>query len=265
MKLFTDRDSPSSARRPTLIEELELLWRRARKVALFAPVLLFVGFGAGKVTSRSLLVLPDETPVRVASERHVPRVHLEGLSGTMQRLRGEGVRTADYVNVYNEHVAPVERVLRRRGVPRETARRMAWPLVEHTYARQLDLATVVSIVLIESNGRPDVTSVAGARGLMQVMPLHKGQWQGCGDDMFDIENNICYGTSILAWLLGRFNGDERRALLAYNGCVRGSNTPNCHTYPAKVHRIRDQIQRDWERLDPETYESVQLGSNQRAE
>jgi hypothetical protein len=24
------------------------------------------------------------------------------------------------------------------------------------------------------------------------------------------------------------------ALLRYNGCVRGTNTPRCHTYPSKV-------------------------------
>lgn len=244
MKLFTDRDTLSSARRLTLIEELELLWRRARKIALFAPLLLFVGFGAGQATSRSLLVLPDETPVRVAFDRDVPRVHLEALSRTMQRLRGEGVRTEDYVNIYNDHVAPVERVLRRRGVPRETARSVAWPLVEHTYARQLDLATVVSIVLIESNGRPDVTSVAGARGLMQVMPSWAGRWRGCGRDLYAIDDNLCNGTSILAWYLRRHDGDERSALLGYNGCVRGTVTPRCHTYPDKVDRLRAQITRE---------------------
>lgn len=244
MKLFTDRDSLSSARRLTLIEELELLWRRARKLALFLPMLLFVGFSAGKATTQSLLVLPDETPVRAVGVNDVPRIRLEALSGTMQRLRGEGARTADYVNVYNEHVAPVERVLRRRGVPGETARRMAWPLVEQSYSRQLDLATVVSIVLIESNGRPDVTSVAGARGLMQVMPLWIGRWRGCGRDLYAIEDNLCNGTSILAWYLRRHDGDERRALLGYNGCVRGTTTPRCHTYPDKVDRLRAQINRE---------------------
>jgi soluble lytic murein transglycosylase-like protein len=108
---------------------------------------------------------------------------------------------------------------------------VAWPLVENSYERGLDPATVVAILLIESSGRPDATSFMGARGLMQVMPMHQGRWQGCGEDLYDIESNLCYGTSILAWLLGRNGGDERRALLAYNGCVRGTNTPNCHTYP----------------------------------
>jgi hypothetical protein len=28
--------------------------------------------------------------------------------------------------------------------------------------------------------------------------------------------------------------DVQRGLLRYNGCVTGSNTPHCHTYPTKV-------------------------------
>jgi hypothetical protein len=31
-----------------------------------------------------------------------------------------------------------------------------------------------------------------------------------------------------------------RALLRYNGCVKGTNTPNCHTYSGKVMRYADQ-------------------------
>jgi hypothetical protein len=31
--------------------------------------------------------------------------------------------------------------------------------------------------------------------------------------------------------------DYRTALLRYNGCVTGSNTPNCKTYPDKVKRF----------------------------
>ncbi|HSH44330.1 MAG TPA: transglycosylase SLT domain-containing protein, partial [Longimicrobiales bacterium] len=134
------------------------------------------------------------------------------------------------------------------------------PLVEYAYKHALDPAMVVAIVLVESSGQPNATSFVGARGLMQVMPVHEGRWAGCSGDMYDIENNLCYGTSILAELLGRL-GDERRALLAYNGCVRGTNTPNCHTYPDKVGRIRDQVRRGWERLPTEPSNALRLGSS----
>jgi soluble lytic murein transglycosylase-like protein len=81
---------------------------------------------------------------------------------------------------------------------------------------------------------------------MQVMPSWAGHWRGCGRNLYDIEDNLCHGTRILAWYIERFGGDERRALLGYNGCVRGTNTPNCKTYPDKIDRVRRQIRNELE-------------------
>jgi hypothetical protein len=36
-------------------------------------------------------------------------------------------------------------------------------------------------------------------------------------------------------------GSLMKGLLRYNGCVRGTNTPRCHTYPSKVQRF---VERD---------------------
>ena len=59
---------------------------------------------------------------------------------------------------------------------------------------------------------------------MQVMPFHAGKW-GCGSaDLFDIESNICHGVAVLADNL-RGAKTLPKALLGYNGCVRGTNTP----------------------------------------
>lgn len=226
-----------------MMEELENLWRRFRALAHVAPVLLLVGFGAGEVANR-LLEVPDSKSVRFATEKEVPRVHIEALAGTMQRIRGEGAKTVSYVELYREHVEPVEKVLRRHGISHATARKISWPLVEQTYRRELDPATVISIMLIESEGKPTARSFVGARGLMQVMPFWAGHWRSCGKDLYDIETNLCNGTSILSWYLKRFPGDENRALLGYNGCVRGSNTPNCHTYPVKIGKLKQQVRRE---------------------
>jgi soluble lytic murein transglycosylase-like protein len=264
MRLLRRRRA-TAGQRLDMVDELERMLKRGVVIpVVLLPILLFTGLGLGKATTRGI-ALPADAPVRIAAAAHTPREHLEALSAHMSALRSHGRETEEYVRLYQNHVRPVEESLKGRGLDPELSRRVAWPLVEHSYERGLDPATVVAVLLVESNGRPHVTSFMGARGLMQIMPLHQGRWHGCGDDMFDITNNICYGTSILAWLLGRFGGDERRALLAYNGCVRGTNTPNCHTYPSKVKRIREQIQRDWERLDPDAYDPVYLGSSQRAE
>jgi hypothetical protein len=243
MKLFRRSFDPERRTRTGLFDDLERLLRKVRVAGLAAPFLLLVGFGLGNVTNNALDV-PEGRMVRAPMEAPVPRVHLELLSRHLERLRSAGDETVGYVTTYNEHVAPVEAVLRRRGVSEKTARNVAWPLVEHAYRKGLDPAFVVSIVLIESGGKPNATSFVGARGLMQVMPLWAGRWRACGRDLYDIEGNLCHGTNILAWYLERNPGDERKALLGYNGCVRGTNTPNCHTYPDKVARLKHQVQRE---------------------
>ena len=223
-----------------MMEELERLWRRVRALAHVAPVLLVVGFSAGEIANRVLSV-PDDKAVRLGE--NVPQPDPEQWAGRMQRIRGEGQKTVSYVSLYRDHVEPVEKVLRRHGIAGTTARKISWPLVEESYRRNLDPATVISIMLIESEGKPTARSFVGAAGLMQVMPFWAGRWRGCGKDLYDIETNLCNGTSILAWYFRNFDG-ERKALLGYNGCVRGTNTPRCHTYPDKVAKLRDRIRRE---------------------
>ena len=119
---------------------------------------------------------------------------------------------------------------------RALAFRIADAIVDQAQKENLDPALLVGVLLTEdATLDPRARSSVGARGLMQVMPLHSGKW-GCGSkDLFDVEVNICHGVQILkAALDGAPN--TRVALLRYNGCVRGRNTPNCHTYDDKVLR-----------------------------
>lgn len=235
----------SDGRRTTIVEELERIIRRVIFIPLAAPILLLGGSSLGKVTARSL-DMPEGVPATITAAQATPRIQLELLSRIMTGLRADGVQTEDYVRLYQDHVSPVEHSLTRRGVPTRVARQTAWPLVELAYRNGLDPATVVSVMLIESRGDPRATSFVGARGLMQIMPVHIGSWRDCGDDLYDIQDNLCIGTTFLASLLRRFDGDERRSLLAYNGCVRGTNTPNCHRYPDKVRTLRSQIRAEWD-------------------
>jgi hypothetical protein len=235
--------------RPGLFDDMETLARRTRSLSMAAPFVLFVGFALGDFRGPALDA--GDTYARVTDVEGVPLAHLEVLSRNLERVHDSGRETADYVSLYQNHVAPVEAVLRRRGVSEATARQVAWPLVEHAYKRGLDPAFVLSVVLIESGGKPSATSFVGARGLMQVMPLWAGRWRGCGRNLYDIEANLCTGTSILSWYMKRFPGDENRAMLGYNGCVRGSNTPNCHTYPAKVARLKQEVRREMNAVRPD--------------
>ncbi|MEJ2184776.1 MAG: lytic transglycosylase domain-containing protein [Gemmatimonadota bacterium] len=228
-----------------MIAQLEAFLRWARVLPVALPLLILGGWGLGHVTAHAI-ELPSNAPVRITHTAYTPTNKLDRLSRFTSFLQHDGSETENYIATYNEYVFPVEETLQSWGVKRVTARKVAWPLVEYSFDRGLDPATVTAIVLVESDGRPSATSFVGARGLMQVMPAHAGMWQGCGRNLYDIESNICNGTSIFAALLHRFNGDERRALLAYNGCVRGTNTPNCEVYPQRVRNLRSEIKREWE-------------------
>ena len=117
---------------------------------------------------------------------------------------------------------------------RGLAFRIADAIVEQGQREKIDPALLVGVLLTEdATLDPRARSSVGARGLMQVMPLHSGKW-GCGSkDLFDVEVNICHGVQILKAAIDG-SPNTRIALLRYNGCVRGRNTPNCHTYDDKV-------------------------------
>jgi soluble lytic murein transglycosylase-like protein len=121
------------------------------------------------------------------------------------------------------------------------AQRIATAVVSEGGKRNLSPALLIGVLLTEDvTLNPQAKSFVGARGLMQVMPFHAGKWKQCpSSDLFSIETNVCYGTSILADLVKRSPSMER-ALLRYNGCVKGTNTPHCHTYSGKVLKFAEQ-------------------------
>jgi len=106
-------------------------------------------------------------------------------------------------------------------------------------------ASLVAAVLVTENTtlKPWAESHVGAVGLMQVMPMHAGQL-GCDSaDLVNVESNICHGTKILARNLRR-TGSSAAALLRYNGCVRGTNTPDCFKYPGRVLARAGQLRQE---------------------
>jgi soluble lytic murein transglycosylase-like protein len=121
------------------------------------------------------------------------------------------------------------------------ARRIAQAIVVEGGKKKIDPALLVGVVLTEdAKLDPRAKSFVGARGLMQVMPFHAGKWAGCKNaDLFAIDSNICHGVSILADLIKR-SPSVATALQRYNGCVRGTNTPNCYTYSGKVLKFAEQ-------------------------
>jgi soluble lytic murein transglycosylase-like protein len=79
---------------------------------------------------------------------------------------------------------------------------------------KVDEALVRSVVRMESGGDPRAVSKAGAMGVMQLMP---GTAEMLGVvDPFDPEQNVDGGVRYLKKMLGRYCGDETKALAAYH-------------------------------------------------
>lgn len=87
----------------------------------------------------------------------------------------------------------------------------------------LDKYLVYAVIKAESNFKPDITSGAGAIGLMQLMEETAVERLNIIDeetietyDLYDPETNIRLGTSYLSYLLGLFNDNTILAVTAYN-------------------------------------------------
>ncbi len=140
-----------------------------------------------------------------------------------------------------EQVFRVSTVLRKYTKDTVRANVIANAIIREGGKRNLDPALLIGLLLTENAKLdPQARSNVSARGLMQVMPFHAGKWKACpSKDLADIDSNICYGTAILADMVRR-SPSMKAALQRYNGCVRGTNTPNCYTYSGKVMKYADQ-------------------------
>lgn len=132
--------------------------------------------------------------------------------------------------------ARIAAILRARTADPMRANRIAAALVREGRRASIGSTLLVGVLLTENPElEPRATSPVGARGLMQVMPIHAGKWGCPSSDLFDIEANICHGVRILADNL-QHSRTLPAALLRYNGCSRGTNTPNCYLYASTVYR-----------------------------
>lgn len=82
---------------------------------------------------------------------------------------------------------------------------------------------IYAIIKTESDFNPNVTSGAGAKGLMQLMEETAVERSNVieekyvkTEDLYNPETNIKLGTSYFAYLLGLYNNNTVLALTAYN-------------------------------------------------
>jgi soluble lytic murein transglycosylase-like protein len=129
---------------------------------------------------------------------------------------------------------PLERFLGRYNTDRVLVRRISRAVLRESRRQQVPPSLIAAVLVTENTTlRPEARSSVGAQGLMQVMPMHAGAELCQSSDLVDVDSNICHGTLILARNLKR-TSSSTAALLRYNGCVRGTNTPDCQRYPSRV-------------------------------
>lgn len=78
----------------------------------------------------------------------------------------------------------------------------------------IDATLIKAIIKVESDFNPRAISRAGAKGLMQLMPMTAFEMDVT--DPFNPEENVFGGTKYLRYLLDRFDNDLEISLAAYN-------------------------------------------------
>jgi hypothetical protein len=141
-------------------------------------------------------------------------------------------------------------LLRTGHVSLKRARALADVAVREAYRRRIPPALVLGVMLTENDElKSSARSSVGAVGLMQVSPdaWSDALGQKFGTNIDTDSTNLKYGIYILGHLARKaavaganLETNWRKALLGYNGCVRGTNSPNCRMYPDEVRR---QVQR----------------------
>lgn len=115
----------------------------------------------------------------------------------------------DTGSINAHHWAPIERKF-----DPERMTRYDPHIKEAAALYQLPEPFIRAVMMVESNFYPDVVSVDGARGLMQLMPATAASMGVI--DAFDPRQNVLGGTRFLRLLANRFNGDLVLTVAAYN-------------------------------------------------
>ncbi|MEM6303198.1 MAG: lytic transglycosylase domain-containing protein [Pseudomonadota bacterium] len=103
----------------------------------------------------------------------------------------------------------------------DIARARGIDILRSTIDTQVSPALVLAVISVESAGKVDAVSSAGAQGLMQLMPATAARFGV--EDSTNAGQNIQGGVKYLDWLMGEFDRDPILVLAGYNageGAVR---------------------------------------------
>jgi len=155
-----------------------------------------------------------------------------------EALRAAASDTASFTDRFEAEVWLTDMSRRLARQVKDPGERIEILKLVHLEASRANLAPelVLAVIEIESNFDHYAISVAGAIGLMQIMPFWLDEIGRPDDNLLHIETNLRYGCTILKFYLDKEDGDLRRALGRYNGSLGKRKYPN---------KVIDKLSRKW--------------------
>jgi soluble lytic murein transglycosylase-like protein len=143
-------------------------------------------------------------------------------------LRAAASDTSSFVDRFDAEVWLTDMSRRLERQVKDPEERINILKLVHLEAKRVDLAPELILAVIETESNFDhyAISVAGAIGLMQIMPFWLDEIGRPDDNLLHIDTNLRYGCTILKFYLDKENGDLRRALGRYNGSLGRRKYPN---------------------------------------
>lgn len=224
------RHDPSPGRRGKRRTVLGSLWRDAGAALALVIGIVFVGNHIHPIFAGREQIVARAMPA-VAQAQKADSTREQRIVASPQFARDRTAFAADLVRTGRLSPARADSI--------------AYYAVREAYRRNLPPAVMFGVMLTENAVfLSSAQSNVGAVGLMQIYPKVwlKELGSKFGRDLTNDSTNVKYGAFILSRYInpkGRDSvtaADIRKGLLRYNGCVRGTNTPNCRTYPSKVQR-----------------------------
>lgn len=109
-------------------------------------------------------------------------------------------------------------------------------ILKATIGTDVSPALVLAVMMVESAGKADALSGAGAQGLMQLMPDTAARFGV--EDSFSPAENIAGGVKYLDWLMDTFDRDPMLVLAGYNA---GEGSVRTHQGVPPFAETRDYV------------------------
>ncbi len=153
-------------------------------------------------------------------------------------LRAAANDTASFTDRFEAEVWLTDMSRRLERQVKDPAERIQILKLVHLEASRVGLPPELILAVIETESNFDhyAISVAGAIGLMQIMPFWLNEIGRPDDNLLHVDTNLRYGCTILRFYLDKENGDLRRALGRYNGSLGRRSYPN---------KVIDKLSKKW--------------------